>query len=57
MKDNSERLNKKQKFYLKSAASVLLCAALVLCCNIDAGFVTTILIIAIALLLVYMVLN
>ncbi|MEI3100804.1 MAG: hypothetical protein V8T45_02975 [Oscillospiraceae bacterium] len=57
MKDNSERLNKKQKFYLKSAVSIFLCVALVVLCNIDAGFVTTVLIIAITMLLIYMVLN
>ena len=57
MKNNSERLNKKQKFYLKSAVSVFLCVSLVVLCNIDAGFVTTVLIIAIAMLLVYIVLN
>ena len=57
MKDNNERLNKKQKFYLKAAISVLLCAALVILCNISGGFIKTIAIIGIALLLIHMVLN
>lgn len=57
VKDNNERLNKKQKFYLKAAISVLLCAALVILCNISGGFIKTIAIIGIALLLIHMVLN
>lgn len=57
MKDNNERLNKKQKFYLKAAISTLLCAALVILCNISGGFIKTIAIIGIALLLIHMVLN
>ena len=54
MKDNNERLNKKQKFYLKAAISMLLCAALVILCNISGGFIKTIAIIGIALLLIHM---
>lgn len=57
MKDNNERLNKKQKFYLKVAITVALCAALTLLCHIKVEFITTVLIIAISLILIYMVLN
>lgn len=57
MKDNQEKLNKKQKLYFKAAISLALCVALMVLCHLQGGIVATVLIIVVALLLLYILMH
>lgn len=57
MKDNQEKLNKKQKLYLKATISLALCVALMVLCHLQGGIVTTILLIVVVLLLLYILMH
>lgn len=57
MKNNKEKLNRKQKFYLKSVLKIMLCIVMMFMCRFQGGTVITVLTVAIALVLVYIILN